>query len=78
MKADLNRIDIKLPIPVMAEAHLYPISKPPRPTSGYDVSGVIDTVEIRRGDFQTLPAAKQARNIPASKTGKGIYIDLWA
>jgi len=78
MKADLNRIDIKLPIPVMAEAHIYPISKPPRLTSGYDASGVIDTVEIRHGDFQTLPAAKQARYIPASRTGKGVYIDLWA
>ena len=78
MKADLNRIEIKLPMPIMAEAHIYPISKPHRLTSSYDASGVIDTVEIRRGDFQTLPAAKQARNIPASKTGKGVYIDLWA
>ena len=78
MKADLNRIDLTLPIPVMAKAHLYPISKPPRPTSGYDAAGVIDTVEIRRGNYQTLPAAKPARNIPVSKTGKGVYIDFWA
>jgi|WetSurMetagenome_2_1015567.scaffolds.fasta_scaffold496069_1 hypothetical protein len=77
MKADLSRTDLTLPIPIGAEARLYRILSPKHKPSGYDVSGVIDTVEIRRGDFQPLAAAT-VKNIPVSKTGKGVYIDLWA
>lgn len=78
MKANLYRTELMLPVPAGAEARPYPLSKPTRVHSGYDASGIIDTVEIRRGNFQALPADKQVKNPSTPPTGKGIYIDFWA
>ena len=78
MNANLRRTELTLPVPVGAEARLHPLSRPARAHSGYDTSGIIDTVEIRRGNFQTLPANPRMKNLPVAKTGKGIYLDLWA
>jgi hypothetical protein len=78
MKVNLQRTNLTLPAPVGTEARLYPLSRPQRTPAGYDASGVIDTVEIRRGNFQALPANRQINNLFTPQTGKGIYIDLWA
>jgi hypothetical protein len=78
MKANLQRTELTLPVPAGTEARLYQMSRPSRTHAGYDVSGVIDTVEIRRGNFQVLPANRQVKNLSTPQTGKGVYIDLWA
>jgi hypothetical protein len=78
MKANLERTNLTLPVPAGTEARLHPLSKPTRVQPGYDASGIIDTVEIRRGNFQALPADKQLKNLTTPQTGKGVYIDLWA
>lgn len=78
MKASLQRTNLTLPVPAGTEARFYPLSRPARTHAGYDVSGVIDTVEIRRGNFQALPATGQVKNRTTPQTGKGVYIDLWA
>jgi hypothetical protein len=78
MKVNLQRTNLTLPVPAGTEARLYPLSRPARTHAGYDASGVIDTVEIRRGNFQALPANGQVKNLSTPQTGKGVYIDLWA
>lgn len=79
MKVNLQRTNLMLPVAAGTEARLYPLSKPPRTHSGYDASGIIDTVEIRRSNFQVLPANRQVKNLSTPpQTGKGVYIDLWA
>jgi hypothetical protein len=78
MKANLERTNLTLPVLASAEARLYPLSRPTRAHAGYDPSGIIDTVEIRRGNFQALPANRQVKNLSTPQTGKGIYLDLWA
>jgi len=75
MKVDLQRTDSALPVPAGTEARIY---QPARIHTGYDISGVIDTVEIRRGNFQALPANRQEKNLSTPQTGKGVYIDFWA
>lgn len=77
MKADLQRANLRLPVPAGAEARLYQFSKPAHTHAGYTVSDVIDTVEIGRSNFQALPANRQANHLSTPQTGKGVYIDLW-
>lgn len=74
MKVDLQRTEPRLPVPIGTEARIY---RPTRIHAGYDISGVIDTVEIRRGTFQALPANRQEKNLSTPQTGKGVYIDVW-
>ncbi|MBA4396423.1 MAG: hypothetical protein C0394_03450 [Syntrophus sp. (in: bacteria)] len=75
MKVDLQRTESMLPAPVGAEVL---ICRPARIHAGYGISGVIDTVEVRRGNFQALPANRQDKNLSTPQTGKGLYIDVWA
>ena len=67
-----------MPVPAGTELRIYPLPRPARMHAGYDASGIIDTVEIRRGDFQALPANRQVKNPARPPAGKGTYIDLWA
>jgi hypothetical protein len=79
MIVNLQRTNLTLPVAAGTEARLYPLSRPARAHSGYNASGIIDTVEIRRGNFQALPANRQVKNLSTQPpTGKGVYIDLWA
>jgi hypothetical protein len=39
---------------------------------------VIDTVEIRRNDFQALPRTENTKKTSVPGAAKGLYIDLWA
>ena len=78
MKVNLQQTNLTLPVPAATAARLYPLSKTARTHAGYDASGVIDTVEIRRGNFQALPANRQVQNPVSPPAGKGVYIDLWA
>jgi hypothetical protein len=78
MKVNPQQTNLTLPVAAATAARLYPLLKPARTNAGYDASGVIDTVEIRRGNFQALPANRQVKYPAPTPAGKGTYIDLWA
>lgn len=78
MKANLQRTDLTLPVPAGTGAGLYRTSGPARTHAVYDVRGIIDTVQIPHGHFQTLSPNKQTVRPSAPPSGKGSYIDLWA
>jgi hypothetical protein len=78
MKTNLPVTDLALPVSTGNVARPYSVSRPVRTASGYDAAGVLDTVEIGGGKFQPVPADTPIKQVPAQKSGKGIYIDLWA
>jgi hypothetical protein len=78
MKVERPLTDLTLPVPARADGRLSFVRKTPGTKSDYDANGVIDTVEIRRHDFQPLPITEKSKKRGAAGSGKGLYIDLWA
>ncbi|MFH1081229.1 MAG: hypothetical protein V1766_13380 [Pseudomonadota bacterium] len=78
MNVNMQRTGLTRPVPSGTPARPYPLSRPAHTQTSYDVSGVIDTVEIHRSNFQALSANRQVKNLSTATTGKGVYIDLWA
>lgn len=78
MKVERPPTDPTLPVPVNTAVHPSPVQRSPKARSAYDTAVVIDTVEIRRNDFQALPRTENTKKTSVPGAAKGLYIDLWA
>lgn len=78
MKVNPQAANLTLPVPSGTEPRTYRTSSPARACALYDGSGVIDTVQIPRGNVQAASANMPMIKPSLPHTGKGVYIDLWA
>ena len=77
MKIEPPPIDLKLPVPSGAELRPLTEHRSSKAPAAYEATHVIDTIEIKHNDCQTVPIYAKSTLDDLGGSRKGLYIDLW-